>query len=422
MATYDVMKHKKRKHAVADAVPKKSKKGRQKNRASAGETPEDVGSSKHSVIPKKERMRDMSRDKVVPKKERKRDRERDEVVPKKERKRDKERDATSVVPKKERRREKERDEASVVPKQERRREKERDEKASVKREELTAKEENAPIKKEQVSVKEEPSAKEDTELSLEDKCRREQQLFEDCENDVLPIMDRIESAFKEENVPNLKKSLRRMTKCIATITAPFIREYLPQDVIKGIRKEYRGKDDEIFEASKKLWLGIRSIYNNSELPVSFKPVKRRDRANADAVKTERPYSPSNSTSVAPAGSEAHAKTSADAIKDASGTHARPTDADRTISKSSSRLPKKSPSSLDEPPPAKPPRKSFSLKGFLGPKPLPPKAPDEGTATTLPRWIRGARVALPQNADRELALELVGHAVEHRGVDVESVAW
>merc|ERR1740139_961826 len=364
-----------------------------------------MGSSKHSVIPKKERKRDVARGKVVPKKERKRDKERDEVVPKKERKR-----------------EKERDEASVVPKQERRREKERDEKPSVKREELTAKEENAPIKKEQVSVKEEPSAKEDTELSLEDKCRREQQLFEDCENDVLPIMDLIESAFKEKKRPNLKKSLRRMTKCSATITAPFIEAYLPQDVIKDIRKKYRGKDDEIFEASKKLWLGIRSVYKNSEILESFKPVKRRDRANADAVKTERPYSPSNSTSVAPAGSEAHAKTSADAIKDASGTHARPTDADRTISKSSSRLPKKSPSSLDEPPPAKPPRKSFSLKGFLGPKPLPPKAPDEGTATTLPRWIRGARVALPQNADREFALEFLGHAVEHRGVDVESVAW
>ena len=135
-------------------------------------------------------------------------------------------------------------------------------------------------------MKEEPPVQEEMELSLEDKCRREQQFFEDCKSNVLPIMDLNESAFKEEHIPNLKKYLRRMTICSATITSPSIREYLPHDVIKGIRKEYKGKHNKIFEASKKLWLGTRSAYKNSKIPESFKSVKKSDRANADAVKTK----------------------------------------------------------------------------------------------------------------------------------------
>ena len=104
--------------------------------------------------------------------------------------------------------------------------------------------------------------------------KEHQNMFEHCEDKLLPIVEKIMSAIKEKSVLGF---LQELDENIGEITPSFIREHSFGMKIKGIRTKF-SENKTIKDNCKQITKKMKTIYETKKTtePEDFKPVKTKE--------------------------------------------------------------------------------------------------------------------------------------------------
>jgi len=107
---------------------------------------------------------------------------------------------------------------------------------------------------------------------LELLCKKEQQSFDACEIEILPIIHQLRMAFNRGNKRNIEKCLRNMKHNIMKVTPSFIDAYSPEVLVK----EIQDRNADIYLIAQEILKGLKDLYEKRihQVPKGFKPIKR----------------------------------------------------------------------------------------------------------------------------------------------------
>ncbi|KAL3790104.1 hypothetical protein HJC23_013615 [Cyclotella cryptica] len=243
----------------------------------------------------------------------------------------------------------------------------------------------------------------------------EQNRFSECEDVFLPLIDQLQGAKDGHIVKAVLETIEKLIENVEILTPPFLRSYPLGMLVRDVRKSFESSDPEVKEHCKRLTNEMKRVYSQKEksTPDDFVPKKRAERRASSEVSEGSKKVESENHVV-----DVEAVKTEDTTEQATIQN----NADTTTNHDQTLRPAES--DLVKPEPAKPLKKTFSIKGmFEKPKPTPkPKiipaaivsGPVSPKPKSLPSWVTGPAVKMEDfhehhAKERNFALEFLTDA-------------